>query len=69
MPDVVITLNRTDIGAAIDDALGAIELAPLVTGKQVAVKPNDTWASEDDRLESRSRIRSASCSARSFQPR
>jgi uncharacterized protein (DUF362 family) len=49
MPDVVITLNRADIGAAIDDALGAIALAPLVSGKQVAVKPNDTWASEDDR--------------------
>src|SRR5438067_3743659 len=49
MPDVVITLNRSDIGAAIDDALEAIALEPLVTGKRVAVKPNDTWASEDDK--------------------
>jgi uncharacterized protein (DUF362 family) len=48
MPDVAITLNRTDIAAAIDDALSAIALEPLVTGKTVAVKPNDTWASEDD---------------------
>src|SRR5919109_1669259 len=49
MPDVAITLNRTDIGAAIEDALAAIALEPLVAGKIVAVKPNDTWASEDDR--------------------
>src|SRR5919109_3773569 len=48
MPDVAITLNRTDIGAAIEDALSAIALEPLVAGKVVAVKPNDTWASEDD---------------------
>jgi uncharacterized protein (DUF362 family) len=48
MPDVVMTLNRTDIGRAIDDALSAIALEPLVSGKVVAVKPNDTWASEGD---------------------
>src|SRR5438067_9769784 len=49
MPDVAITLNRTDIGMAIEEALSAIALEPLVNGKRVAVKPNDTWASEDDR--------------------
>src|SRR5919197_965101 len=49
MPDVAITLNRTDIGAAIEDALAAIALEPLVCGKIVAVKPNDTWASENDK--------------------
>src|SRR5438105_7177662 len=49
MPDVVITLNRSDIGAAIDDALDAIALEPLVAGKRVAVKPNDTWASAEDK--------------------
>src|SRR3982751_4647453 len=49
MPDVAITLNRTEIGAAIEDALSAVALEPLVNGKIVAVKPNDTWASEDDR--------------------
>src|SRR5207245_8604350 len=48
MPDVVITLNRSDIGAAIDDALDAIALEPLVAGKRVAVKPNETWASKED---------------------
>src|ERR671937_3328686 len=48
MPDVAITLNRADIGAAIEDALSTIALEPLVTGKIVAVKPNETWASKDD---------------------
>jgi uncharacterized protein (DUF362 family) len=48
MPDVVITLNRSDIAAAIDDALSAVALEPLVSGKIVAVKPNDTWASKED---------------------
>lgn len=49
MPDVVITRNRTDIGAAIAEALDAIALEPIVAGRIVAVKPNDTWASKDDR--------------------
>jgi uncharacterized protein (DUF362 family) len=48
MPDVAITRNREDIGAAIDQALAAIALEPLVAGKIVAVKPNETWAAEGD---------------------
>jgi uncharacterized protein (DUF362 family) len=48
MPDVVITRNLTDIGVAIADALGEIALRPIVAGKIVAVKPNDTWASKED---------------------
>src|SRR5438876_7978470 len=48
MPDVVITRNRTEIGAAIEEALSEIALEPIVAGKLVAVKPNDTWASEKD---------------------
>jgi uncharacterized protein (DUF362 family) len=48
MPDVVITRNLTDIGAAIAEALDAIALEPIVAGKIVAVKPNDTWAATDD---------------------
>ena len=48
MPDVVITRNRIDIGAAIDDALAEVALEPIVAGKIVAVKPNDTWASKED---------------------
>src|SRR5438093_5960091 len=48
MPDIVITRNRTDIGSAIEEALAEIALEPIVAGKVVAVKPNDTWASKDD---------------------
>jgi len=48
MPDVVITRNVPDIGAAIEGALGGIALEPIVAGRVVAVKPNDTWASHTD---------------------
>src|SRR5437016_4323013 len=47
-PDVVITRND-DIAAAIDGALQHVDLPPLVAGKRVAVKPNETWASAEDR--------------------
>jgi uncharacterized protein (DUF362 family) len=45
---VVITQDREDIGRAIEAALRHIDLEPLVRGKLVAVKPNETWASETD---------------------
>ena len=48
MPEVVITRNLTDIGAAIDEALAQIALGPMIAGRIVAVKPNDTWASSGD---------------------
>lgn len=48
MASVVITQDREDIGRAIAQALGRLEIEPLVRGKLVAVKPNDTWASEED---------------------
>jgi uncharacterized protein (DUF362 family) len=48
MADVVITRNSR-IETAIDEALGHIPLAALIRGKLVAVKPNETWASEDDK--------------------
>jgi uncharacterized protein (DUF362 family) len=48
MPDVVITQND-NIEAAIEEALDAIDLHPLVRSKRVAVKPNETWASESDK--------------------
>jgi uncharacterized protein (DUF362 family) len=48
MPDVVITQNE-NIAAAIEEALDAIDLHPLVRSKRVAVKPNETWASESDK--------------------
>src|SRR5213076_773765 len=47
MPDVVITHGHP-IAEGIDAALDHIALLPLVAGRRVAVKPNDTWASKDD---------------------
>jgi uncharacterized protein (DUF362 family) len=48
MPDVVIT-HSDRIEAAIEQALAAIDLEPLVHAKRVTVKPNETWASESDK--------------------
>ena len=45
--DVVIT-HHERIESAIAAALEHIPLEGLVKGRRVAVKPNDTWASEDD---------------------
>ena len=47
MPDVIITQNDR-IEKAIEEALSAIDLHSLVQGERVAVKPNETWASEKD---------------------
>jgi uncharacterized protein (DUF362 family) len=44
---VVITQNM-DVDKAITTALKQIPLEPVIKGKLVAVKPNDTWASKDD---------------------
>lgn len=48
MATVVITKNE-QIEKAIEEALSHIKLEPLVRGKLVAVKPNDTWASAVDK--------------------
>lgn len=48
MPIVAITQNE-QIERAIDEALEQIPLEPLISGRLVAVKPNDTWASEEDK--------------------
>jgi uncharacterized protein (DUF362 family) len=45
--DVVITQHER-IEDAIIAAVEQVPLARLVRGKRVAVKPNETWASEDD---------------------
>src|SRR5688572_11929244 len=45
--DVVIT-HHERIEHAIASALQHVPLAALVRGKRVAIKPNETWASEDD---------------------
>jgi len=47
MATVAVTQDD-DIGRAIDRALSHIDLEPLVRGKLVAVKPNETWASAKD---------------------
>ena len=47
MPKVAITEND-QIETAINDSLDHLEIEPLVRNRRVAVKPNDTWASEDD---------------------
>lgn len=45
----VAIARSDDIGAAVDEALDHLELDPVVRGKLVAVKPNETSASEDDK--------------------
>src|SRR5918992_1065759 len=45
---VVITQDREDIGRAIEEALRHIPLERLARGRLVAVKPNETWATERD---------------------
>ena len=47
MPTVAITQNDS-IETAIDEALQHLSVEPLVRGRRVAVKPNETWASEED---------------------
>src|SRR5919106_1660358 len=47
MTDVVITHSER-IAEAITAALHHIPLATLVKDRRVAIKPNETWASEDD---------------------
>lgn len=47
MAKVAITQNA-DIERAIHQALDPLEIEPIVRGKLVAVKPNDTWASKTD---------------------
>ena len=47
MATVAIT-HHEDIATAMQDALNLLHIADLVSGKLVAVKPNDTWASPED---------------------
>src|SRR5438477_8600648 len=48
MAAVVITRNN-EIDKAIIEALDQIDLDSLIRGKLVAIKPNETWASKDDK--------------------
>src|SRR5438874_10323134 len=47
MASVAITHNER-IEQAIPEALEHLELESLITGKVVAVHPNDTWATKED---------------------
>jgi uncharacterized protein (DUF362 family) len=47
MVTVAIT-HHDDIGRAIKEALGHLQIEPLIHRKLVAVKPNETWASKTD---------------------
>lgn len=47
MATVAVTQND-DIARGIADALDELVVEPLVRGRVVAVKPNETWASADD---------------------
>lgn len=49
MASVVAITQDFDVTRAIDAALAHFPLRDLVQGKRVAVKPNDTWASADDK--------------------
>lgn len=46
---IVALARRENIEQAIEQALSALDLAPSIRGKLVAVKPNETWASAEDR--------------------
>src|ERR671937_2826574 len=48
MPGVIIAQNDV-IEKAVDQALSHVPLEPLVRGKRVAVKPNETYATADDK--------------------
>jgi uncharacterized protein (DUF362 family) len=48
MPKVAITQNE-NISQGISEALAMLPIADLITGKVVAIKPNDTWASVEDK--------------------
>jgi uncharacterized protein (DUF362 family) len=49
MATVAITHNKNNIEAAVVEALNQLPLEQMVSGKRVAVKPNDTWASSEDK--------------------
>jgi uncharacterized protein (DUF362 family) len=48
MPPVVITHNDEQIEPAVREALDHLEIEPMVRGRLVAVKPNETMATAED---------------------
>lgn len=49
MAIVAIAHNRKSFEAAVVESLAPLPLEQMVSGKRVAFKPNDTWASSDDK--------------------
>jgi uncharacterized protein (DUF362 family) len=46
----VISISKNnDIRASIKDSLSRLDLINVFRGRQVAVKPNETWASDNDK--------------------
>lgn len=48
MTSVAISHDDDSIETALEEALQALDLADLIDGRTVAIKPNDTWATADD---------------------
>ena len=48
MSEVIIARNTVSIKTAIEEALSHVNLDRIISGRVVAVKPNDTWASRED---------------------
>jgi uncharacterized protein (DUF362 family) len=70
MTEVVITRDDR-IEVAIIEALERVPLASLVRGRLVAVKPNDTWASQDDTtgITQPDTLRAVLRAVRAYEPR
>jgi uncharacterized protein (DUF362 family) len=67
---VIITRNA-NIGQAVREALGHLDLEKLVKGKLVAVKPNETYATADDTtgVTQPDTLRAVLAYLKQFQPR
>lgn len=63
--------HHEEIEQAISDALGSIDLEPLIRGKLVAVKPNDTYATAQDKtgVTQPDTLRAVLRAVRAFGPR
>lgn len=70
MTEVIITHDE-DIGVAIGKALEHVDLPPLIQNKLVAVKVNETWASEEDKtgVTQPDTLRAVLHAVRQFEPR
>src|SRR5436305_1598463 len=70
MPKVAITQNP-QIDLAINEALDHLDIEQLIRGKVVALHPNDTWASTQDKtaVTQPDTLRAVLHYLKSFQPK